>query len=263
MGCHLHFCKVLSGFSYLVHSFRRSHQSCFLGTCCLSSTSLLFAMPKCVDLNECTMPTILSNFRAGRHDRSLAKSAVCLKCCCWPLSNPWSLFHAIMSHLQPYTSITVAISPRISASASIQDCLHHHFSPGAGISWSMMTRTSWKTSEVFARVCLLSLRLWSTARQKLGCTRTLRWNSSICSLWPQEQYHPSHLSPHPSHSSHGAHQQQALPQPEARGICRTADLYKLASQYLTTLLWLPLWMEQVCIPLWVKRSPWAAAGLQS
>lgn len=68
MGCHLPFCKALSGFSYLVHSFRRSHQSCLLGTCHLSSTSLLLAMPKCVGLNECTMPTILSNFRAGRHD---------------------------------------------------------------------------------------------------------------------------------------------------------------------------------------------------
>lgn len=166
MGCHLHFCKVLSDFSYLVHSFRRSHQSCFLGICCLSSTSLLLAMPKCVGLNERTMPTILSNFRAGRHDGSLAKSGVCLKCCCWPLSNPWSLFHAVASHLQPYTSITVAILPRVSASALIQDCLHHHFTPGAGISWSMMTRTSWKTSDVFARVCLLSPRACKCSKMK-------------------------------------------------------------------------------------------------
>lgn len=118
MGCHLHFCKVLSGFSYLVHSFRRSHQSCFLGACCLSSTSLLLAMPKCVGLNECTMPAILSNFRAGRHDGRLAKSAVCLKCCCWTFPNPWVLFHAVVSHHRPYTSFTVAIPPRVSASAS-------------------------------------------------------------------------------------------------------------------------------------------------
>lgn len=58
------------------------------GTCCLSSPSLLLAMPKSVDLNERTTLTILSNFRAGRHDRSLAESAVYLKWCCWPLSIP-------------------------------------------------------------------------------------------------------------------------------------------------------------------------------
>lgn len=139
MGCHLCFCKILPGFSYLVHSLGRSHQSCFLGTCHLSSASLLLAMPKCVGLNECTMPTILSNSRAGRHDGSLAKSAVCLKCCSWPLSKPL-IFIPCCSVTS--AGFTVAIPPRVSASASIQDCLHHHFTPGAGISWRMMPRIS-------------------------------------------------------------------------------------------------------------------------
>lgn len=56
-------------------------------------------LTKCVGLNKCTMPRTLFNFRAGRHNRSLAKSAVCLQCSCWPLSNPWSLFHFRWCHI--------------------------------------------------------------------------------------------------------------------------------------------------------------------
>lgn len=86
--CHLPFLQCLVRRQLSGALFQEKASILFLGTGCLSSTSLLLAMPKSVDLNECTTPTILSNFRAGRHDRSLAKSAVCLKWCCWPLSNP-------------------------------------------------------------------------------------------------------------------------------------------------------------------------------
>lgn len=74
---------------------------------------------KCVGLNECTKPRTLSNLRAGRHNRSLAKSAICLQCCCWPLSKPWSLFHARWCHIfNPAQSPAVAALPRVSASTS-------------------------------------------------------------------------------------------------------------------------------------------------
>ena len=76
-------------------------------------------LTKCVGLNERTMPRTLSNFRAGRHNRSLAKSAVCLQCCCWPLSNPWSLFHARWCHIFSLARTpTVAVLPQVSASTS-------------------------------------------------------------------------------------------------------------------------------------------------
>lgn len=59
---------------------------------------LLLAMPKCVGLSECIMPTILSNFRAGRHDRNFAKSAVCLKCCYWPFQT-LDLYFVLQCHI--------------------------------------------------------------------------------------------------------------------------------------------------------------------
>lgn len=135
--------------SYLVLSLRRSHQSCFLGTCCLSSTSLLLAMPKRVGLNECTMPTTPSNSWAGRHDGSLAKRAVCLQCCCWPLSSPWSLFRAVVcrthSPAQLLQGLYGQLIPLLSASTSRKDSLHLHFTPETGISWRRMTKDE-KTS---------------------------------------------------------------------------------------------------------------------
>lgn len=145
----------------------------------------------------------------------------------------------------------MSIPPRVQAYASVQDCLHHHFTPGAGICCVWWPGPANKCQKDLP-VCACSV---------LDCATWPYHNLTV------EQYHWFTLTP-------GAvkcftfvppplpffHEATGTAMPRSKRHLQNSRPFQMASWSLTTVLWLPLWMEQDCISLWGKRSPWAAVG---